>query len=88
VYLDTLGPRESATMPDTPAPSSRTVDERERRSDVKRKFVGEEIHDAKRGVTFHTTARRLVFLKGWRSSVFSDLRVMTWEVRLGQPHVR
>jgi hypothetical protein len=42
-------------MPETPAPSSRIVEVDERRLLVKRKFVGEEIHDAKRGVNFQTT---------------------------------
>ena len=42
-------------MPDTPVPSSRTVEEGVRRLLVKRKLVGEEIHWAKRGVTFQTT---------------------------------
>jgi hypothetical protein len=44
-------------MPDTPAPSSRTVEVGERRELAKRKFVGEEIQEAKSGVTFHTTVR-------------------------------
>lgn len=42
-------------MPETPAPSSRTVVEGVRRELVVRKLVGEEMQDAKRGVIFHTT---------------------------------
>jgi hypothetical protein len=42
-------------MPETPAPSSRTVEVDARRECVKRKFVGRESQVAKRGVTFHTT---------------------------------
>jgi hypothetical protein len=42
-------------MPETPAPSSRTVEEGARREEVKRKLVGEESQVEKRGVTFHTT---------------------------------
>lgn len=49
-----MGLRVRATMPETPAPSSRTEGV-EGRSEVKRKFEGEEIHWANRGVTFHTT---------------------------------
>jgi hypothetical protein len=42
-------------MPETPAPSSRTVEVEVRREEVKRKLAGEETHRAKRGVTFQTT---------------------------------
>jgi hypothetical protein len=42
-------------MPETPAPSSRTVEDGLRREEVKRKFAGEESQVEKRGVTFHTT---------------------------------
>lgn len=55
VYFAILGPRLRATMPDTPAPSSRAVDVGVRMSLAKRKLLGEAIQDAKRGVTFHTT---------------------------------
>jgi hypothetical protein len=50
-----LGARERATMPETPAPSSRMVDVGERREVVKRKFVGEESQVDRRGVMVHTT---------------------------------
>jgi hypothetical protein len=56
VYLATLAPRVKATMPEIPAPSSRTVELEERQALAKRKLVGEAIHSAKSGVTFHTTA--------------------------------
>lgn len=39
-------------MPETPAPSSSTVEEDDSKEVVKRKLVGEAIQLAKRGVTF------------------------------------
>jgi hypothetical protein len=50
-----LGARERATMPETPAPSSRTCEVGVSREDVKKKFVGEESQVDKRGVMVHTT---------------------------------
>jgi hypothetical protein len=47
-------------MPETPAPSSRMVDEGVRREEVARMLVEEESQDAKRGVTFQTTVVGLV----------------------------
>jgi hypothetical protein len=43
-------------MPETPAPSSRTVDEGDRRELVARKLLGEAIQSAKKGVTRHMAA--------------------------------
>jgi hypothetical protein len=49
-------------MPETPAPSSRIVEEGVRRWCVERKFWGEEIQFAKRGVTVHTTEEVVSFM--------------------------
>lgn len=42
--------------PDTPAPSSRTVEEGPRIELAKSGFEDEDIHEANKGATFHTTA--------------------------------
>lgn len=42
-------------IPEIPQPSSRTLEDEERMLCLKRRF-GDVIHDAKRGVIFHTTA--------------------------------
>ena len=55
-YCSTFGAVVSARRPDIPAPSSRTVDSGPRTAVVKSGFSGDEIHSAKRGVIFHTTA--------------------------------
>lgn len=44
------------TSAETPQPSSRTVEVADRMPVVKRMLLGEDSQDAKRGVTFHTTA--------------------------------
>lgn len=54
-------------MPETPAPSSRTVDEGAMREEVANILVGEESQDAKSGVIFQTTDIGSVRdLAGWR----------------------
>lgn len=55
MYLPIWGASVKATMPEMPAPSSMAMLEGHKKPHWERKF-GEEIHAAKRGVTFQTTA--------------------------------
>lgn len=61
MYFEILGERARATMPDTPQPSSRTVEEELRMRVWKRMLVWEDIQSASKGVIFQTTARGYYF---------------------------
>ena len=56
MYLLIRGAVASATIPPTPVPSSRAVDDLSRMPDVKSGFWGQAIHSAIRGLSFQTTA--------------------------------